>query len=82
MTTASTLDILSCISCGHRQRSTPPGLCTYPVSLIGVTCSVTLTDYSGDRGPCGWKVSPRASISTNCSMHLARVSIFFALPIR
>ena len=34
------------------------------------------------RGPCGWIVSPRASISTNCSMRLTRVSTFFALPIR
>jgi hypothetical protein len=46
------------------------------------TGSAKFTDYSGDPGPCGWIVAPRANISTNFSMRLARVSIFFALPIR
>jgi hypothetical protein len=48
----------------------------------GGTGSARFTDYSGDPEPCGWIVSPRANISMNFSMRLARVSIFFALPIR
>ena len=33
-------------------------------------------------GPCGWMVSPRASISTNCLIRLALVSFFFAVLMR
>lgn len=33
-------------------------------------------------GPCGWMVSPRASISTNCLIRLALVSSLFAVPMR
>lgn len=38
--------------------------------------------YSIDRGRCGWRVSPRASISTNCSIRFARVSSFFVVESR
>jgi hypothetical protein len=64
------------------SRMSDSGPATDRIPADRGTGSVRFTDYSDDRGPCGWIVSPRANISTNFSMRLARVSIFFALPIR
>ena len=40
------------------------------------------TGISCHPGSCGWMVSPRASISTNCLIRLALVSSFFAVLMR
>ncbi len=42
---------------------------------------VVVAVAGSDQGACGWIVSPRASISTNWSMRLERVSGFLAFPI-
>jgi hypothetical protein len=42
---------------------------------------IYMSAESGRRGFCGWIVSPRASIATNCSILRARVSGFLALAI-
>jgi hypothetical protein len=49
---------------------------------FGGTWSALRADYSADRGPWGWSVSPRASMSTNSPIRRERVSIFLALSIR
>ena len=53
-----------------------------PAHRASGTCSEQRIAHSGDHGAWGWMVSPRASISTNWSMRLARVSGLLAFPMR
>lgn len=69
------------ISRSQRRRSTPRACLSYPAFGAHAHSSAD-RDHSAELGRCGWMVSPRASISTYWTMRLARVSVFFALPIR